>query len=88
MFFCHAQHIDHSYGVCFYGSHGIDLVMDRGGGARQVVDLVDHHLIQIKGADNVLVEKFEIGIFGQVGNILLDPVKDCPREQLFSSVNQ
>jgi len=50
------------------GLHGVELVVDGGGGAGQVVDLVHLH---VEGEGDVVAQELEVGVVEQVRDVLL-----------------
>ena len=67
------QAVDRSHDGSLGGLDRIELVMNRGGGTGEIIDLVH---FQLKGIHDVVPHQLEIGIGHQVGDVDLPPRKE------------
>jgi hypothetical protein len=65
---CEPEHVERAHDVGLDGLDRVELVEDGGGGARQVVDLVD---LEEDGLDHVVADELELGVAQVVHHVIL-----------------
>ena len=80
-----AQHVDGAVDGCLGGLHRVELVVHRGGGAGEVVDLVRLH---IQGKGHIMAHQLKAGVADERGDVMAPPGEEVVDAQNFAAVRQ